>query len=90
MKEGRILLRQQMQRSCSSHCLRTAVDIELAVDIVEVCFDGTHGNDELLGNCLIRHAGGKTLQDLSFTITEGFDGFTRRLHRPLMRLILQR
>ncbi len=56
-----MLLRQQVQRSCASHCLRTAMDIEFAIDVVEMRFDGADGDDELLGDCLIGHASGKTL-----------------------------
>jgi len=89
-KEGGILLHQQMQLSRAGHCLCTAMNIKLAIDVVEMRFDSTNGDDELLGNCSIRHAGGKTLQDLSFALTEGFDRFPRRLHRPLVSWIFQR
>ena len=49
---------QQFEFSGSGHRLRAAVDIQLAIDAGSVRFDRAHGNDELLGNFLVRQAVG--------------------------------
>ncbi len=60
-----------MEFSCPRYRLCPAVNVELAVDIVEMRFDRAHGDHELLSEVAVGPASGDRLQNLSLTLAEG-------------------
>ena len=65
--EGSALRREQSKLAGAGNRLRTAVDVQLAVDIAGVLLDRAHGNDQLLGNRLVRVARGNESQHFQLT-----------------------
>jgi len=67
-KGGVLAALQQIQRVGLGNSLSTALYSQLAVDVLEVCFDRTHGNDQLLCDGRVGKTGSEQMQNLEFPV----------------------
>ena len=58
----RVLEKRQFQPAC--HGLRPAVDVELAIDVLQMLFDRARGDDQSAGDLLVRQPFGQQSQHL--------------------------
>ena len=79
MEIGGLWARQEVVFCCCGDCLAAVVHVQLAIDVLEVGFDGVDRDAQGLGDFLVGLALGEEVQDVEFAIAEGFyEGF--RLH----------
>jgi hypothetical protein len=63
---------QQPQFLRALHCLTTAVNVELGVDIPDMRSDSDRGHEQLAGHRFRRQIGSHQRQDLSLAFGQGF------------------
>ncbi len=71
---------QQAEGACLSHGLRAIAHVQFAVDVVEVRLDRALGDEELLGDLLVRQTLGDQGEDLALALAQRLD--QRRLCLP--------
>ncbi len=70
---------QKIQFLGAVYRLGAAIDLQLAENLVEIPFDGTHSEEKLIGDFAVREAIGNQSQDFKFALGEGFvNGWFRR------------
>ena len=53
--------------------LQAAGDVELSIDVIQVCFYGFRRNEQFDGNFLVLQVLSQQIQDLEFAIRQGLD-----------------
>src|SRR5215203_7501482 len=79
---------QQVQFPGPRYGLGAAVRLELTVDVVDVLFDGAHGDEQSLRNPPVRLAGGDETQHLQLALRQRLaerTGIFSRFHRRQQR-----